>query len=295
MDGASMITIAETSSGKSHRDENFPVASFLIAPGYRAPILAFYNFVRAADDIADHSSLTPAEKLSLLDRLEAALLQEGPDDPVARNLREVIRDRGLSAQHACDLVTAFRRDVTQLRYEDWNDLIDYCRYSAMPVGRFVLDVHGEDAGQTWGANDALCAALQIINHLQDCGKDYRDLDRVYLPQDVLRSCGATLEMLGQTKSPTPLRTVISALADKTAVLLAQSRPFADRIGNTRLAMEVGAIQNLAEMLTERLRVADPLCENVHASKAQFALNGAIGATAALLRRLVRRRRAGDAS
>ncbi len=288
-----MIAISETSSGKSHRDENFPVASFLIAPSYRAPILAFYNFVRAADDIADHSGLSSAEKLSLLDRLEAALLQQGPDEPVARNLREVIRDRGLSTQHACDLVTAFRRDVTQLRYEDWDDLIDYCRYSAMPVGRFVLDVHGEDAGQTWAANDALCAALQIINHLQDCGKDYRDLNRVYLPQDVLRSCGATVEMLGQAKSPPQLRTAVSALSNKTAVLLAQSRPFADRIENARLAMEVGAIQNLAEMLTQRLRVADPLCDNVHASKAQFALNGAIGAATALLRRLVRRR-AGDA-
>ena len=64
-------------------------------------------------------------------------------------------------------MTAFRRDVTQLRYKDWDDLIDYCRYSAMPVGRFVLDVHGEDPGKTWEANDALCAALQIINHLQD--------------------------------------------------------------------------------------------------------------------------------
>ena len=90
----------------------------------------------------------------------------------------------LDPQHARDLLTAFRMDVIKRRYRDWDDLMNYCRYSAMPVGRFVLDVHGEPRS-TWPANDALCAALQIINHLQDCGKDYRDLDRVYLPLDLL--------------------------------------------------------------------------------------------------------------
>ena len=96
----------------------------------------------------------------------------------------VLLERGFSDQHALDLLEAFRRDVTKLRYRDWDDLMDYCRYSAMPVGRFVLDVHGESP-DTWPANDALCAALQIINHLQDCAKDYRDLDRVYIPQAAL--------------------------------------------------------------------------------------------------------------
>ena len=80
-------------------------------------------------------------------------------------------------------------DVTKLRYRDWDDLIGYCSYSAMPVGRFVLDVHGESRA-TWPANDALCAALQIINHLQDCGRDYRNLDRVYIPLDALAESGA---------------------------------------------------------------------------------------------------------
>ena len=100
-------------------------------------------------------------------------------------LRAQLAARQLSPRHAQDLLTAFRMDVTKLRYRDWDDLIGYCTYSAMPVGRFVLDVHGESRA-TWPANDALCAALQIINHLQDCGKDYRDLDRVYIPLDGLR-------------------------------------------------------------------------------------------------------------
>jgi hydroxysqualene synthase len=287
MHGGKLIEIAQTSSGKTHKDENFPVASFLIAPQHRGPILAFYDFVRAADDIADHAGLAPAEKLALLDRLEAALLGEGQDEAVARRLRETLREHGLTPQHARDLVAAFRRDVTQPRYEDWDDLLDYCRYSAMPVGRYVLDLHGEDSATTWVANDALCAALQIINHLQDCGKDYRNLDRVYLPQDTLAAFGARVEMLAEPKAPPPLRAALKALTQRTGELLDQSRPFASRIKNIRLAMEVGAIQSLAEMLTRRLLVADPLCEKVHAGKTQFMAAGALGALKALGSRVAR--------
>src|SRR5262249_42528038 len=163
--GAAMITPAEARSGKGHRDENFPVASRLIHPRHRGPILAFYEFVRTADDIADHSTLAPQEKLALLDRLQPALLGKSAADPVADPVcvasRSQIAARQLSPRHAQDLLAAFRLDVTKLRYRDWDDLIGYCTYSAMPVGRFVLDVHGESRA-TWPANDALCAALQII-------------------------------------------------------------------------------------------------------------------------------------
>ena len=281
------MDIAETSSGKTHRDENFPVASGLIAPRYRAPILAFYNFVRAADDISDHATLSGDEKLALLDRLDRALTGEGPDEAVARALREQLDARKLDNVHARDLLVAFRRDVTQLRYRDWDDLVDYCRYSAMPVGRFVLDVHGEDRAAAWPANDALCAALQIINHVQDCGKDYRDLDRVYLPLDMMEQHGARVEMLREPASPAPMLATIRNVNARTATLLDQSRPFADLIEETRLAMEVGAIQRLAETLVTRLRVADPLKDKVHASKAAFLFAGLLGAGGALWRRAFR--------
>ncbi len=283
-----MMDIAQTSSGKTHRDENFPVASFLIAPRHRAPILAFYDFVRAADDISDHAALSPQEKLDLLDQLDAALMGAGAEEtPVASRLRETCRERRLDPQHARDLITAFKRDVTQLRYRDWDDLIDYCRYSAMPVGRFVCDVHGEDAGRVWAANDALCAALQVINHLQDCAKDYRGLDRVYLTQESLEAHGARVDMLAE---PAPLLATIRDLNEKTARLLEQSRPFADLIDDVRLAMEVGAIQSLAEKLVARLAVADPLSEKVHEDKFGFALKGAVGTLGALMRRVARPRR-----
>lgn len=285
-----MIEIADTSSGKTHRDENFPVASVLIAPRHRAPIMAFYDFVRAADDISDHPTLAPQEKIDLLDRLDAALIGEGPDEPVAARLREACRERRVDPQHARDLLVAFKRDVHYLRYRDWDDLIDYCRYSAMPVGRFVCDVHGEDPARVWAANDALCAALQVINHLQDCGKDYRNLDRVYVTAESLAAHGGAVEMLGEARAPAPLLGAIRDLNEKTAALLEQSRVFADLLDDTRLAMEVGAIQALAERLVARLRTADPLAGKVHEGKLGFALAGAQGALGALLRRAFRPRR-----
>src|SRR3569623_2520269 len=202
-----MTTAADLRSGKGSGDENFPVASRLIAPKHRPAIFAFYESVRVAEDIADHATLAPPELLARLDRLEASLIGEHDAEPEGVRLRNVLRARALSPVHAQHLLRAFRQDVTKLRYENWDDLIDYCRYSALPVGRFVLDVHGE-AQSTWPANDALCAALQIINHLQDCAKDYRELNRVYIPEPMLAAAGIGVEALGEAKANPALTGVI---------------------------------------------------------------------------------------
>ncbi len=194
-----MTSASELRSGKTHRDENFPVASWIIHPRHRALILAFYNFVRTADDIADHATLSAGDKLRYLDLFEAELLGNGDTQTEAVSLRHALAERAMPPRHALDVLIAFRMDVTKLRYENWDEVIHYCRYSAMPVGRFMLDVHGESTS-TWAASDALCAGLQINNHLQDCAKDYRDLNRVYLPRDALAAAGATVEMLGEAKS-----------------------------------------------------------------------------------------------
>lgn len=256
-------------SGKGHHDENFPVASFLIARNARAPILTFYRFARFADDIADHATASPSDKLRLLDDMRQSLLGKSSASPESVALRNVLLERGLSDQHGLDLLEAFRRDVTKLRYRDWDDLMDYCRYSAMPVGRFVLDVHGESR-ETWPANDALCAALQVINHLQDCAKDYRNLDRVYIPEDALAEQGLDVTALVEPKASPALKSVIAALAARNGALLQQSRVFAGQIGDGRLALEVDLIQTLAQDLNDLLRSRDPLSENVHHSKARMA-------------------------
>src|SRR6185437_12320471 len=171
----------------------------------------------------------------------------------------VLKEHRLSEQHAMLLLEAFRRDVTKLRYANWEELMDYCRYSAMPVGRFVLDVHGEDRA-TWPQSDALCAALQVINHLQNCAKDYRALNRVYLPADTMAEFGARIDMLEGAQSPPELRRVIASLAARTNALLDKARPFAGHIRAHRLALEVSVIQKFAEDLNNRLLRRDPLSE-----------------------------------
>ncbi|MES5486655.1 squalene synthase HpnC [Bradyrhizobium sp. INPA03-11B] len=276
-----MTTASDLRSGKTHRDENFPVASWIIHPRHRALILAFYNFVRTADDIADHATLQPAEKLRYLDLMQAELLGNGETQREAVNLRRALAERGMAPRHALDVLVAFRLDVTKLRYETWDDVVDYCRYSAMPVGRFMLDVHGEDTS-TWAASDALCAGLQINNHLQDCGKDYRNLNRVYLPRDALAAAGATVEMLGEAKSQPALLKCLQALAVRTAVLLDQSKSLAAEVKDFRLGLEISVIQAFADKIVNMLKVRDPLSERVHLSKVELllqSLGGVAGETA----------------
>jgi squalene synthase HpnC len=272
------MSAAELASGKGHRDENFPVASILIAKKHRPAILAFYRFARAADDVADNAAATPTAKLALLEDMRANIAGEANDSPPAVALRKILTKRGLSNEHALDLLTAFRQDVTKQRYSNWNELLDYCRYSAMPVGRFVLDVHGESR-DTWPANDLLCAALQIINHLQDCAKDFRQLDRVYIPMDMFESAGLSPLALAKEKSSLALRGVIVEIARRTQSLLEQARPLSRQIRDGRLSLEVSVIQTLAEDLVQRLLNHDPLSERVHHTR---------GEAASLLFRSVRR-------
>ena len=274
-------------SGKGHRDENFPVASWLIHPRHRSVILAFYNFVRTADDIADHATLAPAEKLALLDRLDAGLAGKSDEDAVAVRLRASLAEHNLSAKHAQDLLAAFRLDVTKLRYRDWDDLIAYCSLSAMPVGRFVCDVHGENRS-VWPANDALCAALQIINHLQDCKNDYLNLNRVYVPLDALAASGAGVEALGAPRASPALLTCLHGLAERTERLLTESDVFPVLINDWRLGLEVAVINTLAHRLTHILVARDPLSERVHLSVPAVAGHTILGILGAIGRRLGRR-------
>jgi hydroxysqualene synthase len=277
------LSVTQILSGKSGKDENFPVASWLIAPRHRGIILGFYRFVRAADDVVDHATLTPADKHMLIDRLERGLLGQARE-PEAEPLRLAIAERRMAPRHALDMLVAFRRDIDKTRTANWDDLIDYCRCSAMPVGRFVLDVHGEDE-RLWPANDALCAALQIINHLQDCAKDFRDINRVYLPEDRMAHFGVVPAALGAPRSSPALRALLQEIVGKTHSLLQQSAGFARGIRDTRLALEVSVIQSVAERLTRVLEKRDPLSDRVHLSKLQYALTGLSGATILGIRRV----------
>ncbi len=277
-----MSTCEDYGTGKTQ--ENFPVASRLIAPGLRAPILAYYRFARAADDVADHPTLEPALKFELIDGLEATLLGRTDLDPAALPLRAQLSARGLSPQHALDLLAAFRLDVAKRRYQDWNDLMHYCRYSAMPVGRFVLEVHGESRA-TWEASDALCSALQVINHLQDCAKDYRALDRVYVPLDSLARHGLTVEALSAPRATPELRACLQSVALKTEALLPQADQLPRVVKDLRLGIETAVIAAVARKLTAWLLERDPLSERVHLARTEALWLATAAVVPELLRRL----------
>jgi hydroxysqualene synthase len=253
---------------KTHRGENFPVASLLIAPKHRATILAYYQFARGADDVADSPSLSPDAKLAGLDLFEATLTGRSDEAKAALPLRTALAERKLSPRHALDLLRAFRMDAIKHRYATWAELMDYCAYSAAPVGRFVLDVHGESEA-TWPASDALCTALQVINHLQDCGADYRNLDRVYIPQDALAAQGLDVTALDATKASPALRAVLHAVASQNALLIEQGERLPSQVRDFRLCLETAVIARLGRKLNSLLLERDPLSEPVHLTKPAF--------------------------
>jgi squalene synthase HpnC len=259
----------ETPSGKWREGENFPVGSWLIRRDLRVHVHAFYRFARNADDIADNPALAPADKLRRLDRM-AAVLDGAPaaDSPAAAAMRESLIETGITAQHCHDVLHAFRQDAQKRRYQDWGELMDYCRYSAAPVGRQLLDLHGENH-TTWTASDALCAALQVLNHLQDCAADYHRLDRVYLPLADLAAAGIRAEALAAPRTSPGLRRVFDILLDRTAGLVATARGLAPGVAARGLRCECAVIVELAARLLAHLRHGDPLAGRVGLGKRDF--------------------------
>ncbi|MEM7188630.1 MAG: squalene/phytoene synthase family protein [Pseudomonadota bacterium] len=266
----------ETSFGKGASDEYFPVASCLISPALRPHVMNFYAFARAADDIADSPALTESDKLARLGLFEAGLSGTGAPKAVvlARSLSQV----GVSDQHARDLLNAFRQDAVARRHNRWEDLIGYCALSANPVGHFLLDLHGEDRFLYRGA-DALCTVLQILNHIQDCAADYADLDRVYLPLEMLAEEGLKVDVLSSPASPPGLRRVFDLVLKRCEALLYQSAGWSAKMRSRRLRAETAAITSLAWRLIARLRQADPLADQIGLTALDKAWAGVRGIAA----------------
>ncbi len=285
---ADVITAEALRSGKGADDENFPVASWLIAARNRPVILAFYQFVRAGDDVADNPALTAEQKRALLDQLEQSLTGASEAEPLGVKLKAMLDSRGLSARHACDLLNAFRLDVDKSRYADWDELMHYCSLSAMPVGRFMLDVHGESR-DLWPASDAICAALQINNHLQDCAKDFSSLDRVYLPLDALAAAGACIDDLGAARASPALRQCLKSLALRNRQLLEQGALLPTQLRDLRLSLEIAVIVAHARAIANLLATKDPLSENVRLSRTRMLFGALSAASVGLLTHLRRGR------
>ncbi|PKU25037.1 squalene synthase HpnC [Telmatospirillum siberiense] len=266
----------EHASGKGSQDENFPVGSLLIAAPLRRHVHTFYRFARNADDVADATDLTAEEKLRRLDRMADVLNgAEGPDAPAAAMMRVSLRECAIDPIHCHELLDAFRQDATKTRYADWGELMDYCRLSAAPVGRYLLDLHGESR-DTWPASDALCAALQVINHLQDCAKDFLKIDRVYIPADWMAEDGTGIEDLRRPAATPGLRRTLDRAVAATRPLVEQARRLPGGVKDRGLRAESAIIVALAERLLQRLDREDPLAKRVKLGPAAIAMAAAGG-------------------
>jgi phytoene/squalene synthetase len=250
MEGSGAIAVGPPS--RDHDQENFPVASLLLPRAARAKVLAFYRFVRTADDIADAPDLTSAEKLRRLEALEATA-------PTA--LAEV------GAEEALRMLGAFRQDAVKRRYADWADLEAYCALSAEPVGRMLLRVHGEDAAIAGRAADALCTALQVLNHLQDLVPDRASLDRIYLPEPWMALAGGEAAFFAPVNPSR--RPVLDAALDRVEATLEAAAPL-PRLLRSRLRRQAQVTLALAWRLLARLRAADPVAGRVALTRADFA-------------------------
>lgn len=255
----------ETPSGKGADDENFPVGSALIARRHRPHVALFYAFARAIDDIADNPALAPEDKLARLERFAATIKGQSDAEPKGVAMRKSLAETGVGPEHCLALIDAFRQDAVKTRYADWDELIAYCDRSAAPVGRYLLDLHGEDRA-LWPANDALCNSLQIINHLQDCADDYRRMDRVYLPMDFLQEAGAKPEDLKADRASPALRAVFDRMLEGVAALNEAARDLPVGLVSRRLGAESAVILVIARKLTARLRRDDPLAMRVELRK-----------------------------
>ena len=235
------MNLIETPSGKTHKQENFPVGSWLIPKELRKQILTFYNFARAADDISDNPNLIGKEKIKRLNLFESTLKNRKVVIKKAFKIKKICETQNIKIDYTLNLLKAFKQDATKKRYKTWSELINYCKYSAVPVGRFVIDLHKENK-KAYKYSDPLCIALQILNHIQDCKEDYENLDRVYLPMKFLKN---------------------------TEKLIIQADKNKKNMKHKYLSREISFILEIAKKLLLLLKNKDPLKKKVVLSKLDY--------------------------
>ena len=256
---------------KQQKDENFPVASFLFSKDTQKVVTAYYDFARYCDDVADNPALTSQQKLERLEAAEQALFneKEAKKNKQAAHLRKVFLKENLSFSLAADLLKAFRQDSEGFFYQTWGQLIDYCKNSAAPVGRFMLAINNENPS-TYLPADALCAALQIVNHIQDVKYDFQVLKRVYIPDELWKQFNLSESILEQNKSPEAFQKLINEMLKRVKGLLKDAEILPCIVKNLRLRLVLCVIFSLTNIMIYKILKGDVLASQIKLNKFDWA-------------------------
>ena len=262
----------QNSNIKNISYENFPVGSWLLPRALRLHIINFYNFARAADNIADANDINIDIKYKKLEQFAEGIkkINSNKNEPSkAIIMAKSLQETNISNKYCLDLLLAFKQDVSKNRYNNWQELISYCNLSAAPVGRYLIDLHGgfkHGDNKNYEASDALCHALQILNHLQDCRDDFQILNRVYLPIDIMENYNVSFDHLIANSTSPELRACFNNILDKVDTLLYEANKFPSNLNSWRLGMESQVIINIAIKLSKKIRKSDPIASKIKLSK-----------------------------
>ena len=264
--------VSHLMSGKSYSDENFPVASFLMTKKIRSIVRVFYFFARMADDIADHQKLSSNQKKKILLFFDNAISKsKKTNNKILDKMIAKFKELPSGKKYSRNLLKAFMMDASNKKYKNWNDLLYYCKFSANPVGRFVIDAVNErkNIEKIYEASDSLCTALQIINHIQDCKKDFRQLNRVYIPDSFFRKYSLDKKTLRKSKSIENFERLKIEIVDNVLLSLRKTKLGLREIQSWRLRKETLIILNIAKRLCNLLKINDPLEKQIKLSRIDF--------------------------
>ncbi len=254
---------------KNKYQENFPVGMMMFQQKLRNIVGNYYQFARYADDIADNPNISSEQKINKLRELEDIFTKNkkyhGQKLKFVKELKQKFDEFQLSDNLATDLLIAFRQDALGFEYKTWDQLVNYCKYSAAPVGKFMLAIHQENKA-TYLPATSLCVALQIVNHVQDLKYDYMLLKRLYLPKDIMKKYHITSEDILKEKSNLNIKKAVEHLMNLTKGLIKEGNLLPPIIKSTSLRIEVCIILSLTNIMVKKLLKKDILAKEIKLSK-----------------------------
>jgi phytoene synthase len=222
--------------------ENFPVASLLLPRALREPVGIIYRFARTADDFADEGNDAPEVRLEKLQgyrvELQGIQSKRTPANPLFSDLARIVGEYGLPLQPFHDLLDAFSQDVVKKRYANFDEVLDYSRRSANPVGRLLLHLFNKDTPGNCKLSDSICSALQVINFCQDIEIDYAK-DRIYLPQDEMAGFGVSEAQIAARRCDRAFRDLLRFQVDRARRMMLAGAPLVRQLdGRFRLEIAI---------------------------------------------------------